>query len=919
LTPVDTSHNFINKTKSLRGLCNITILNPVLQNLRKKRKMQKQKNRTMAILIIAILTISTGASMAILPNASAHSPPWQILSSSFIHVAPDPTGLGQTVTVGFWVNQPPPTAGTIYGDRFGNMTVKVTKPDGTSETLGPFTSDDTGGTYTTYTPTLLGTYTFQMIFAGWTLTYPNPNPATPTSQFTGDVFLPSTSSAVTLTVQQDPVGTVSTAPLPTTYWQTPINAQNVHNWYPLAGASLLVTGYSTSSGAYYNVSSNYNPYTNAPQAPHILWTKPVAFGGVLGGQYGGSTTYGNYYSTEQYEHKFEAIVMNGYAYFTEFPGSSSNPTANLCVDLRTGQIVWSDDSTNFGGGTPAQTALTSTGLVTPLYYGQILDYVTPNQYGGLAYLWTIGNPVGFTGTTLNMFDAMTGKYILSVVNASTMSMTFDPTGNLIGYYVNNTDHTLNMWNSTQCVVVGTNGLAAWQWRPTQNAVINFTKGIMWSKPVATNISGNALPANLAIRNNDGTTLVLNCYAVGTSSYYQGGYGIFAGYSAATGAQLWIENITLTPFDGDVNTGGNTCGDGVFTISLKASFSISGYSMTTGAKLWTTPLTGYNGATPDAYSTAGGYCSIIAGNSLYYAGMGGDIWSIDVLSGAVNWYTNTTTLQGPAGTNSPYGIWPIWTFSNGGVADGLLFLSEGHEYSPPLFLGAKQLAINCTSGQLVWSIDSFNVDSHPVTAYGVMLDLNSYDNQIYAYGKGPSQITVNAPSVGVSTATPMTITGTITDISAGSKQAAVALSYPNGLPCVSDASMSSWMETVYMQQPLANNVTGVPVTISVVDSNGNTRPIGTAISNTFGTYSLTWTPDIAGDYTVIANFPGTQSYYPSSASTAFHAAEPAATATPAPTAAPSMADQYFAPSIAGLFVAIIVVGVALALLMLRKRP
>jgi hypothetical protein len=201
----------------------------------------------------------------------------------------------------------------------------------------------------------------------------------------------------------------------------------------------------------------------------------------------------------------------------------------------------------------------------------------------------------------------------------------------------------------------------------------------------------------------------------------------------------------------------------------------------------------------------------------------------------------------------------------------------------------------------------------------MLDLNSYDNQIYAYGKGPSQITVNAPSVGVSTATPMTITGTMTDISAGSKQAAVALSYPNGLPCVSDASMSSWMETVYMQQPLANNVTGVPVTISVVDSNGNTRPIGTAISNTFGTYSLTWTPDIAGDYTVIANFAGTQSYYPSSASTAFHAAEPAATATPAPTAAPSMADQYFAPAIAGLFVAIIVVGVALALLMLRKRP
>ena len=881
--------------------------------------MQNLKSKSMAILIAAILTISIGTSMTLLPIASAHTPPWQVLTTSFIHVAPDPLGLGQTVTVGFWINEPPPTAGTIYGDRFGNMTVKVTKPDGTSQTLGPFTSDDTGGTYTTYTPTTLGTFTFQMFFAGWTLSNTNPNPNSPPSVFTGDVFLPSTSSAVSLTVQQEPVAGVSNAPLPSGYWQTPINAMNVQNWYPLAGASLLVTGYSTSSGALYNVSTNYNPYTTAPKAPHILWTKPVAFGGVLGGQYGGSTTYGNYYSTEQYEHKFEALVINGYVYYTEFPGSSSNPTANVCVDLRTGQTVWTDDSTNYGGGTSAQTALTSAGLVTPFYYGQILDYVTPNQYGGLAYLWTQGNPVGFTGTTFNMFDAMTGKYVLSIVNATTMSVTFDQSGNLVGYYVNATDHTLNMWNSTQAIVVGTNGLAAWQWRPTQNALINFTKGIMWSKPIATNISGNALPANLAIRNNDGTTLVLNVYAPGTSSYYQGGWGVFAGYSATTGQQLWIENLTLTPFDGDVNTGGNTCGDGVFTISLKAAFSISGYSMTTGEKLWTTPLTGYNGATPDAYSTVGGYCSILAGNSLYYAGMGGDIWSIDMLTGKINWYTNTTTIQGSAGTNSPYGIWPIWTFSNGGVADGLLFLSEGHEYSPPLFLGAQQLAINTTTGELVWSIDSFNVDSHPITAYGVMLDLNAYDNQIYAYGMGPSQTTVTAPSVGVTTSTPVTITGTITDISAGSKQAAVALNYPNGLPCISDANMSPWMESVYMQQPLPNNITGVPITINVVDANGNYRAIGTTTSNIYGTYSLTWTPDISGDFTVVANFAGTQSYYPSSASTAFHASNPATTPTPATPAPQSAADMYFVPAIAGLFVFVAIIGVIIILLVLKKRP
>jgi hypothetical protein len=190
--------------------------------------------------------------------------------------------------------------------------------------------------------------------------------------------------------------------------------------------------------------------------------------------------------------------------------------------------------------------------------------------------------------------------------------------------------------------------------------------------------------------------------------------------------------------------------------------------------------------------------------------------------------------------------------------------------------------------------------------------------IYAYAKGPSKITVEAPSVGVSTTTPITITGTITDISAGSQQATVALNYPNGLPCMADASMSSWMETVYMQQPLPNDVSGVSVTINVVDANGNYRSIGTATSNIYGTYSLTWTPDIAGDYTVIATFAGSESYYPSSASTAFYASEPAPTPTAVPIVNSTPTEMYFAISTAAIIIAVVVVGIALGLL-LKKRP
>jgi hypothetical protein len=115
------------------------------------------------------------------------------------------------------------------------------------------------------------------------------------------------------------------------------------------------------------------------------------------------------------------------------------------------------------------------------------------------------------------------------------------------------------------------------------------------------------------------------------------------------------------------------------------------------------------------------------------------------------------------------------------------------------------------------------------------------------------------------------------------------------------------------------VTGVPVSIDVLDSNGNYRNIGTTTSNADGMFAYTWTPDIPGDFTVYANFAGSESYYPSHADAAFHASSPAPTAIPIATAAPSMADLYFVPSVIAIIVVIIIVGAVLAILMLRKRP
>jgi hypothetical protein len=183
-------------------------------------KTLKSKATTIAIAIFLMLSMS--ASMLLVSNTSAHTPAWQIQLFAFINVAPNPAGLGQTVTLGFWLNAPPMTAGGPYGDRFGPFTVHVTKPDGTKQDLGPFYSDDTGGTSTAFVPDQLGTYSFQMTFPGQTLTGATNNPfkggILSNANYVNDTLSPATSNIETLTVQQDPVPSVPISPLPTAYW-----------------------------------------------------------------------------------------------------------------------------------------------------------------------------------------------------------------------------------------------------------------------------------------------------------------------------------------------------------------------------------------------------------------------------------------------------------------------------------------------------------------------------------------------------------------------------------------------------------------------------------------------------------------------------------------------------------------------------
>jgi hypothetical protein len=83
------------------------------------------------------------------------------------------------------------------------------------------------------------------------------------------------------------------------------------------------------------------------------------------------------------------------------------------------------------------------------------------------------------------------------------------------------------------------------------------------------------------------------------------------------------------------------------------------------------------------------------------------------------------------------------------------------------------------------------------------------------------------------------------------------------------------------------------------------------------FSFTWTPDITGDYTVIATFAGSESYYSSAAETSFYANAPAPTASPYPQITLPPTDMYIAGATTAMIVAIAIVGVVI-LMAVKKR-
>jgi len=948
----------------------------------KTAKFSRNKITATAILLLLLLsmvasiTLLQTASGLLPPLITYH------YSYTYCSVGSNVVGLSQQILFVCWTADMPPDIGETDGlivapngenrASWYSQSFNVTAPDGTTTNIPLGPSDPVGGGYTEFTPTQTGTYTVVSIFpAIWknstVYTDASGQPAIGTHDAGYNAFFPAlsqpqdqyysaaVSAPVTFTVQQNPPPSYPESPLPTGPWSFPIS-NAARTWSVLPG-NWLAGAWDQPMGQAGGTTLRYQ-YGAPCLTSHIIWSYPYYAGGMMDARFGDIGYEAGHYQGLD----FSAIILDGIMY-TPARVDAYMEQGYYVIDLYTGQIMSYQNSTM-----PA--------------FGQIYNYDSPNQHGGYPILWVTSgvtlppgmtsvaplpapfNPYAFlfgppAAPTWQMLDGYTLRPICKIANvSSTGTQVIGPSGEILYYNLvnygttDNPNYRVVVWNDTNVIgetatPPGT-GTSYWQWRPEgggfgggpalNNAMVfdgNTGFSANYSIPNVNN------PPN-AIANQTGSILDVRVgqYVIIGTSGQNNELGNVPGHLWCVSDAMSLHGVVLSGKDASsvlwqssftppfLSITENVTGgffvfsplvgvypeDGVIIFDNSKLLQYWGYDMKTGALLWTgapEPQLNY-------YSMQNNYYE----GMLLTSGYGGVVIAYNITTGQQVWNYTSENVGG----ESPYGNYPINIFA---ICGGCIYTLTGeHSISQPLYRGPNVRCINATNGQLIWETLGFGADNgaHLTGMYmqmgdGYVVGLNYFDGMIYCYGPGNSATAVSAPQSGVAVGSPITITGTVTDqTDSGRRNDAGNLDFTlKGTPAISDASMSAWMEYKYEQQAFPTNATGVPVTLDTIDPNGNFIPIGNVTSDITGAYGCKFTPDVPGTYHIIATFAGSHAYGASFAETYLTAAS--APATPAaPTSTPtSVADMYFVPAIAGLFVVIIIVAIVLALLMLRKKP
>ena len=138
-----------------------------------------------------------------------------------------------------------------------------------------------------------------------------------------------------------------------------------------------------------------------------MWTKPLEFGGVVGGTNVGTDGM-TYYTGLSYETKFNPVmIINGRLYYPLPKSGNSQGNGFNCVDLRTGQqIFWQN--------------------TTMPTIAQIVDIEDQNQHGAIpnGYMYQSAS-----GTWIAL-DPINGNWLFNITGVPSGTMAYGAHGEL---------------------------------------------------------------------------------------------------------------------------------------------------------------------------------------------------------------------------------------------------------------------------------------------------------------------------------------------------------------------------------------------------------------------------------------------------------------------------------------------------------
>jgi hypothetical protein len=841
------------------------------------------------------------------PLPDGVTPDYTIESKAYMSISPNPIGVGQMWLVNLWTSP-----GDYHAFYMQGYSVEIKKPNGDTETIGPYDSYVADATaWFNYVPDQVGTWQFKFISAGTYL---------PVGKYwdspTGAGFMSSPDANITLgasiwytdsetdwqnvTVQEDMVYSYPPAALPTDYWNRPVYPDK-REWYPITGNYPFTGAVYYGTRTLYASNYQYTPYVEAPNTCHIVWRRMGNIAGLIGG--------------EQYQYSLSgssgtpSIIFNGRCYQTISKAINGQVQAVWeSYDLRTGQVYWDIIAPTVT--VPGRFGGTSTVTLAPSFisYEKSDSETVPGATATQGYSVYL---VGLNGGRLYTWDPYTGSIVVNV-SVSVSSAT-----------VTNAPYVISLEN------YGTSSAPNYH-------LINWTVAGS-SSSFASRVISNITYGQMAPYTQDGVTTYYNMTSIGNFDLDAGiavytwwatppgpqwciGH-FFQAVDMRTGQTLWIDSNNDTTTENIQGAGFGLVDRGKVAFGAH-DMAWSCWDARTGQKLWTSEKFDYPWGAWFPYNLASYDFNESKGAILTSTYEG--IYAVDWDNGKIIWHWQDPTIP----FEEPYGGYGAF-FTGLKSADGKVYAYNGeHTPGQPLTRNWRTYCLNATNGELIWQIVGPMVPG--AFADGYMAASNSYDGYMYIFGKGLSTTSVSAPVTTVESGTQVLIQGSVMDNSPGDQGSFQNPTAPldsrseQGIvPCVSKDSMQTMMEYVYEQKPIDGiwhneTISGVPVALTAIDENGNVIDIGSATTNGYyGTFSFAWTPPHEGVYTVMASFAGDDSYGSSSAACAVNVG-PAATVPP--TVEPPVQTDYM-PTLtgilAGVVVAIIVSVIALAVV-LRKH-